>query len=51
MARRDDGDRFAVVTTVQLMFSVALGIVTLLVTLFALYVVSTTVWGNRWFRR
>jgi hypothetical protein len=38
-------------TTAQLVFSVALGVVTVLVTLFALYVVSTTMWGNRWFRR
>ena len=38
-------------TTAQLVFSVALAIVTVLVTLFALYVVSTTMWGNRWFRR
>ena len=38
-------------TTAQLVFSVALGVVTVLVTLFAVYVVSTTMWGNRWFRR
>ena len=38
-------------TTAQLVFSVALGLVTALVTLFAVYVVSTTMWGNRWFRR
>ncbi len=38
-------------TTAQLVFSVALGVVTLLVTVFAVYVVSTTMWGNRWFRR
>ncbi len=38
-------------TTAQLIFSVALGVVTVLVTLFAAYVVSTTMWGNRWFRR
>lgn len=51
MARRGDDDRFAPMTTAQLVFSVALGVVTVLVTLFALYVVSTTMWGNRWFRR
>ena len=38
-------------TTAQLVFSVALGVVTLLVTAFALYVVSSTMWGDRWFRR
>lgn len=38
-------------TTAQLVFSVALGVVTLLVTAFAMYVVSSTMWGDRWFRR
>lgn len=38
-------------TTAQVLFAVALGAVTLLVTLFALYVVSSTMWGNRWVRR
>ncbi len=38
-------------TTAQLVFSVALGVVTLLVTAFAVYVVSSTMWGDRWFRR
>lgn len=39
------------VTTAQLLFAIALGSITLLITLFAVYVVSTTMWGNRWFRR
>ena len=39
------------VTTAQSVFAVALGSITLLITLFAVYVLSTTVWGNRWFRR
>jgi len=39
------------VTTAQSIFAVALGSITLLITLFAVYVLSTTVWGNRWFRR
>lgn len=39
------------VTTLQIVFSIALGSLTLLITFFALYVVSTTMWGNRWFRR
>lgn len=38
-------------TTAQVVFSVALGAVALAVGAFALYVVSTTMWGNRWFRR
>ena len=38
-------------TTAQLVFSIALGAVTVFVTVFAVYVVSTTMWGNRWFRR
>ena len=39
------------VTTAQTIFSAALGSITLLITLFAVYVLSTTVWGNRWFRK
>ena len=35
----------------QLVFSLALGAVTLLVVAFAVYVVSTTAWGDRWARR
>ncbi|MGI8759141.1 MAG: hypothetical protein ACR2K0_07515 [Acidimicrobiales bacterium] len=38
-------------TTAQIVFSIALGLVVVLVTAFSLYVVSTTVWSNRWFRR
>jgi hypothetical protein len=36
------------VTTAQIVFSVALGFVTLLVVLFAVYVISSTAWGDRW---
>jgi hypothetical protein len=39
------------VTTAQVVFSVALGAVALLISFFAVYVASTTTWGNRWFRR
>jgi hypothetical protein len=39
------------VTTAQVVFSVALGAIALLITFFALYVFSTTTWGNRWYRR
>ena len=38
-------------TTVQVVFAVALGSITLLITLFALYVVSSTAWGDRWVRK
>ncbi len=37
--------------TSQLLFSLALGAVTLVVIGFALYVVSTTLWGDKWIRR
>jgi len=39
------------VTTAQVVFSIALGLIALLITLFAVYVVSSTMWGDRWFRR
>jgi hypothetical protein len=39
------------VETSQIIFSVALGLVALLITWFALYVASSTMWSNRWFRR
>jgi hypothetical protein len=39
------------VTTAQIVFSVALGAIVVLVTFFALYVVSSTAWGDRWIRR
>jgi len=46
------GDGYVVpVTNAQAVFAVALGSITLLISLFAVYVLSTTVWGNRWFRR
>lgn len=37
-------------TLAQTLFAVALGGVTLVVTAFALYVLSSTVWAGRWFR-
>jgi hypothetical protein len=37
-------------TTAQLLFSIALGSIALLITLFALYVAWTTFWGDRWYR-
>ena len=38
-------------TTAQVVFAAALGGITLLITLFALYVLSSTVWGDRWVRK
>ncbi|HET7487559.1 MAG TPA: hypothetical protein VFJ85_06475 [Acidimicrobiales bacterium] len=38
-------------TTAQTVFAIALGAVTLLITFFALYVLSSTVWAGRWIRR
>ena len=38
-------------TTAQIVFSIALGAITLLVTGFALYVLSSTVWADRWIRK
>jgi hypothetical protein len=39
------------VTTAQILFSVALGSIALLVAFFAVYVASSTTWGDRWVRR
>ncbi len=38
-------------TTAQIVFAVALGAVTLVVILFAAYVISSTAWSDRWTRR
>ena len=38
-------------TQAQILFSIALGSITALISFFALYVLSTTMWGNRWIRR
>ena len=37
-------------TTAQTLFAVALGAITLLITAFALYVLSSTMWSARWLR-
>lgn len=37
-------------TTAQIAFSIALGCIALFITFFAFYVLSTTVWGDRWVR-
>ena len=39
------------VTTAQTVFAVALAVVALGITFFTLYVVSSTMWGDRWYRR
>jgi hypothetical protein len=38
-------------STAQVVFAIALGSITLLITFFAIYVASSTVWGDRWIRR
>ena len=38
-------------STAQVLFAIALGTVTLVITGFALYVASSTMWGDRWYRR
>ena len=37
-------------TTAQVLFSIALGTVALIITLFGLFVARTTFWGDRWYR-
>lgn len=37
-------------TTAQTLFAIALGAIALLITFFALYVLSSTVWAGRWVR-
>jgi len=38
-------------STAQTLFAIALAAVALLITFFALYVISTVVWADRWVRR
>ena len=38
------------VSTAQTLFLVAFGAIVALVTVFTLYVASSTLWANRWFR-
>jgi len=38
-------------STTQILFSIALGTITLIITGFALYVASSTMWGDRWYGR
>jgi membrane protein implicated in regulation of membrane protease activity len=39
------------VSTAQVLFSIALGAITLVITGFAVYVAGSTMWGDRWYRR
>ena len=38
------------VTGAQVLFSIALGAIALFILFFGLYVVSSTMWGERWYR-
>ena len=38
-------------TTAQVIFSIALGLIAIFITVFAVYVISSTLWSDRWFRR
>lgn len=38
-------------TTPQVLFAIALGTITLIITGFAVYVAGSTMWGDRWYRR
>jgi hypothetical protein len=38
-------------STAQVLFSIALGSIALLITVFAVYVAGSTMWGDRWFRK
>ena len=38
-------------TGAQILFSIALGTIALVITGFALYVASSTMWGDRWYGR
>ena len=38
-------------STAQILFSIALGTITLIITGFALYAASSTMWSDRWYHR
>jgi hypothetical protein len=40
-----------IVSTAQVVFSVALGAIAVIIALFGAYVTSSTLWGDRWVRR
>ena len=37
-------------STAQIVFSIALAVVGAIIVFFAIYVLNTTMWGNRWVR-
>jgi hypothetical protein len=37
--------------TAQILFAIALGTVTVIISGFAVYVAGSTMWGDRWYRR
>jgi len=45
------GGSVGAVTTAQTVFAVALAAVALAITVFSVYVVSSTMWGDRWYGR
>jgi hypothetical protein len=49
--RRGAGLTSAPVTRAQVIFSVAVGVIALVIVLFSLYVASSTMWADRWVRR
>jgi hypothetical protein len=38
-------------STAQIIFAIALAVVALIIVFFTLYVLNTTIWGNRWVRQ
>ena len=38
-------------STAQVLFAVALSVVALVITVVALYILSSPMWGDRWYRR
>ena len=38
-------------STAQIVFSIALAVVALVIVLFSLFMLNTTIWGNRWIRQ
>ncbi len=40
---------FGPVSTAQILFSLALVVMTAIITAFGVYVAGSTLWGNRWF--
>ena len=45
------GGSVTAVSTAQVLFAIALGSITLLITAFAVYVAGSALWGDRWFTK